>query len=118
MKNLKSFVKSTEAKVAGATAVAASQVGMAFATTGKSATDMIQGVMNMIFGIVQVGGIMLLIVGIVQLVRCFIAVTGGDQLQPGQLGKAAGMVFAGVIALILKGTITTLTGVNPDNIKI
>jgi hypothetical protein len=36
------------------------------------------------------------------------AVSAGDQLQPGQIGKAIGMLVAGVVAAGLKTILTAL----------
>lgn len=63
-------------------------------------------VINTIFGLIQVAGIIMIALGVVQLVRCVMSLTSGDQLQPGQLGKAIGMIVAGMVAAAIQGVLT------------
>jgi hypothetical protein len=66
---------------------------------------------NAIMNIIKFAGYIMLAIGVVQLVRCIMALTSGDQLQPGQLGKALGMIIAGVIACTIE-TVLEKLGIN------
>jgi hypothetical protein len=106
-KNLKNkIVKNRVGALAGATGITAfsSSAFCIDAFTGKLDT-----VVNFVYTIAKYAGFVLIAVGVVQLIRCVIALTGGDQLQPGQLGKAIGMIAAGIAATLLKSLVGALS---------
>lgn len=69
-------------------------------------------ILTLIWTLTKFAGIVMIAIGVVQLIRAVIALTGGDQLQPGQLGKAIGLIAAGLAAAILE-TVLTGIGVTP-----
>lgn len=111
-KKVGNWFRSVEVQ-AGLVAVAsAAQVGIAYADVN----DTINNVLKFVFGGVTLVGIFMAIVGVVQLVRYYMAVSGGDQAQPGQLGKAIGMLIGGIVCVFVK-TILSALGVPVDNFQ-
>ena len=119
---MKNFIQKLKEKMNKAENKALAVIGGAAAGTGvgycKNVNQMGQQVMSLIFNGIMYVGIALTAVGIIQLVRCIMAVSGGDQLQPGQLGKAVGFTIGGIVCIGLKVLITSITGVNPDNVTL
>ena len=70
-----------------------------------------------IFNIMMIGGLAMLAVGIAMLVRTIIAMSQGDQAQPGALGKAVAFVIGGVVLMAMKSVLKAL-GVPVDNFKL
>ena len=87
--------------VAGNAGVAAI-VSKAYCLSGK-----LDKVTSLVYDLTKFAGTVLIAIGVVQLVRCVIALTGGDQLQPGQLGKAIAMIAAGIAACMLETIVNT-----------
>lgn len=119
---MKNFIQKMKEKMNKAENKALAIVSGVAASTGvgycKDVNAMSQKVMSLIFNGIMYVGIALTAVGIIQIVRCIMAVSGGDQLQPGQLGKAIGLAIGGIVCIGLKVLITSITGVNPDSITL
>lgn len=106
VRSVKEKMRSTEAKVAMTTGAAFATIAPAFCDNDANSTA--TKIINMVFNLVSMAGLVLIIVGVVQLVRAIMAVSAGDQLQPGQIGKAIGMLVAGVVAAGLKTILAAL----------
>lgn len=106
LKSVKEKMLSAEAKATVTAATALATIAPAFCDNDANATA--TKIINMVFNLVSMAGLVLIIVGVVQLVRAIMAVSAGDQLQPGQIGKAIGMLVAGVVAAGLKTILTAL----------
>lgn len=107
--SIKRKVNNTTTKMALGASAALAVVAPGYCTNGVN--DQAGKIINMMFNLISVAGLVLVAVGIVQLVRAIIALTGGDQLQPGQLGKALGFIVAGIVAAGLKAILAAL-GIN------
>lgn len=91
------------------TVVVASATGLvAMASQAFCLAGSLNKILDLIWTLTMFAGIVMLCIGVIQLIRCVIALTAGDQLQPGQLGKAIGLIAAGLAAVILK---TVLGGI-------
>jgi hypothetical protein len=120
MKNLiqkmKAKLQRAETKVMVAAGALGANVGVAYCD--KDINTMAQGVMNLIFNGIMYVGIGLTAFGLIQLVRCVMAVAGGDQLQPGQLGKAIGLTIGGIVCICMKVLIKTITGTDVGGVTL
>ena len=103
--NLKNKVANNRAGVIAASTAALAMSSKAFCTGISSSLNKI---IDLIWTLTTFTGIVMVAIGVVQLIRCVIALTGGDQLQPGQLGKAIGLIAAGLAAVILKSVLTSI----------
>lgn len=101
MKKFKEMLNKANAKLIAAGSSALAIVAPGYCTGGDY-NGAAANVITMVFNLITMGGIVLTAMGVVQLVRCIISLTGGDQLQPGALGKALGMIIAGIVAATLK----------------
>ena len=108
LSSIKRNVNNTTTRIALGAAAAFAVIAPGYCT---GVNDQAGKIVNMMFNLISVAGLVLVAVGIVQLVRAIIALTGGDQLQPGQLGKALGFIVAGIVAAGLKAILTAL-GIN------
>jgi hypothetical protein len=109
----KSMVLRTEMKIATALAAVASTCGFAFCEEQeKSIGDAATTVLKMFFGIITFAGIAMAGVGAIQFVLWALAAKEG-QAQPGQMGKALGMFFGGLVCAFLKTLLTTILGFDP-----
>lgn len=102
--NLKNKVANNHrAVVAASTTAVAALSSRAFCIQGS-----LNKIIDLIWTLTTFTGIVMVAIGVVQLIRCVIALTGGDQLQPGQLGKAIGLIAAGLAAVILKSVLSSI----------
>ena len=106
--SIKEKVNNTNAKLTLAASSALATVVPGYCNTANNTAGK---VITMMFNLISVAGLVLVALGVVQLVRAIIALSSGDQLQPGQLGKALGMIVAGIVAAALKAILTSL-GIN------
>ena len=123
MKTIKNFFRKMNAKLEKAENKAMAvvgglglQTGAGFCTKGVNAMG--QTVMSIIFNGILYVGLAVTVAGIIMLVRCIMAVSGGDQLQPGQLGKAIGMTIGGIICVAAGPIIKAITGVDPNGVTL
>lgn len=96
-------LKNKKAEILASSAALAAVSSQAFCIAGS-----LNKIIELIWTLTTFAGIVMVAIGVVQLIRSVIALTGGDQLQPGQLGKAIGLIAAGLAACILK---TVLEGI-------
>ena len=90
-------LKNKKAEVIASSAALAAVTSQAFCIATS-----LNNILNLIWTLTKFAGIVMVAIGVVQLIRSVIALTGGDQLQPGQLGKAIGLIAAGLAAVILQ----------------
>ena len=87
--------------------VATVTAGLSVASQAFCISGQLNQILNLVWTLTTFAGIVMVAIGAVQLIRCVIALTSGDQMQPGQLGKAVGLLAAGIAAAVLK---TVLNG--------
>ena len=69
-----------------------------------------------LFNVLIFAGIILIIAGAGSLIRTIVAITGGEQTQPGALGKSIGLLVGGIVLCALKAIITAIIGTDPTSI--
>lgn len=97
MMNLKNKVANKRAAIVASATSAVAMASQAFCFNAQ-----LNKIIALIWTLTTFTGIAMCAIGIVQVIRCVIALTGGDQLQPGQLGKAIGLIAAGLCAAMLE----------------
>jgi hypothetical protein len=117
IQKLKAKLQKTETKIMVAAGALGANVGLAYCED-KDVNAMAQSVMNLIFNGIMYVGIGLTAFGLIQLVRCVMAVSGGDNLQPGQLGKAIGLTVGGIVCICMKVLIKTITGTDVGGVTL
>ena len=118
MDKIKNLGMKAKAKIVGASAMASMAVMSVMGHCDVDVNSSTQKVMKAIFNVLLFGGIAMAAVGVGMLVRTVIAMSQGDQAQPGALGKAIGLTVGGIVLAALKTIMTTVTGQDPTTITI
>lgn len=94
------------------TAVAATGIGHCGVEIDAGSTA--NGAMKLLFNGISFAGMVITIAGVVMLVKDMASAASGDtSVQPTSVGKALGLVVAGIACMALKTLITAITGTDP-----
>lgn len=116
MNKLMAKVNAKKTAMVGAAASALATMGFGFCV--NDANTQAKTVMKAVFNVLMLAGIVLLAIGIVSLVRTIISIAGGEQSQPGAIGKALGMTLGGVVLAASKWLVQQITGQDPTTITL
>jgi hypothetical protein len=111
----KQMISKAEFKLAAALTSIAGTCGIALCdgAAAGSGTDVnpletsANKVLNLFFGLIKFAGIAMVVVGFVQFVMWALAAKEG-QAQPGQMAKALGMFFGGLVCCLIEALLKTL----------
>ncbi len=111
----KNMVSKAEMKVLGALTALYATMGIGYCADGSGLSGAAQKILKMFFGLITFAGIIMTGVGVIQFVQWALAAKEG-QAQPGQMAKALGMFFGGLVCALLK-TILVALGLDIDNLS-
>jgi hypothetical protein len=103
----KNLVCKAEMKALAALTAIYGAMGIAYCETNTDINSAAQKVLDMFFGLITFAGIIMTGVGIIQFIQWALAAKEG-QAQPGQMAKALGMFFGGLVCALLKTLLGTL----------
>ncbi len=115
----KNMIYKAEMKVLGALTAIYATMGLAYCEEGTDPSGInnaAQTILNLFFGLVTFAGFIMAGVGVIQFVQWILAAKEG-QAQPGQMAKALGMFFGGLVCALLKGILEAL-GMDIDGLKL
>jgi hypothetical protein len=102
----KQMISKAEFKLAAALTSIAGTCGIALCDENPLETSA-NKVLNLFFGLIKFAGIAMVVVGFVQFVMWALAAKEG-QAQPGQMAKALGMFFGGLVCCLIEALLTAL----------
>lgn len=111
----KNMVSKAEMKVLGALTALYATMGIGYCADNSGLSGAAQKILKMFFGLITFAGIIMTGVGVIQFVQWALAAKEG-QAQPGQMAKALGMFFGGLVCALLK-TILVALGLDIDNLS-
>ena len=103
----KQMICKAETKAVAALSAVYATMGIAYCETNTDINTAAQKVLDMFFGLITFAGVVMTGVGIIQFIQWALAAKEG-QAQPGQMAKALGMFFGGLVCCLLKTLLTSL----------
>lgn len=117
-KRFQDYVNAKKMAIASVTGTAMTTLGFGHCSTITDPNTQTKSVMKAIFNALTIAGVVLLAVGVVTLVRIVISTAGGEQSQPGAIGKGIGMVIGGILLAAARSIVKTITGQDPTELSI